>query len=127
MDSAFRPQDERSAVRRLTSEDVTCHCQAAEWSASLTDISLTGAFVESEKIPPVGEKLLVDFTLPFRKKGIRVRFKLKGIIVRTESTQPENASLHAEGFCMRFEGLSNKEKLCLNNYTGNAILATNQI
>ena len=112
-----RPRDERISPRRLLSEEVACFWGEHHWSAVFADLSGSGAFIESSQLPPVGTALRLEFTLPFPKRGVRIRFKVHAAVIRCVDPQRNRHYLMPEGFSVRFANLTPKEKFCLEHFS----------
>lgn len=112
-----RCQDERQARRRMVSEAAVCVFGAKRWKVTMIDVSASGAFLESPEIPPTGGQVVVDFTLPFQDRGLRVRFQLRAVVVRNQVIDTPHDVLYAQGFSVRFLELSAKERLCLKAFS----------
>src|SRR5882672_10240987 len=55
--------DQRQKRRRLASEQVSCSARERRWSASVANISSTGAFIESKDMPELHEEVSLEFSL----------------------------------------------------------------
>lgn len=85
----------RGESRKICKLKVKCELADHSFQSSITDISQFGAFVESNDRFPVGDKVLLAFTLP----GWPEELRLDGHVARSGS----------RGFGVKFEGLSSDQ------------------